>query len=164
MKKMILSMAILSLAFGAMTAQRGTTAQRKPAIKQVQITTRTVAKQPAGKAYALDLTRGGTMYNLAAGVDYSRVQIRTPKGDMTVAELIKKSGKNISGPLRVGMTSDIRTMRLGLKRRVGGGLSFECGGLACVCTGDEDCNDLFTSDNCGPIAICYPDGCVCIRI
>jgi len=82
---------------------------------------------------------------------------------MTVADLIKKSGKNITGKVRVGMTSDIRTQKLGLARRVGGGgrLNFSCGDLACVCSGDDDCNDLFTSTNCGPIAVCYEDGCFC---
>jgi hypothetical protein len=164
MKKMILAVALLSLTFGSISSQKKTTPQRKPAIKQVQVTTRAVAS----KGYAVDLTRGGTMYNLASGVDYNRVQVHTSKGDMTVAELIKKSGKNISGPLRVGLTSDVRTMKLGLTRRPGGiggrgGLNYDCGDLACACTGDDDCNDLFTSDKCGPIAICYPDGCICIR-
>jgi hypothetical protein len=159
-KNIILAMTLLTLAFGSATAQKRTTSQRKPAIKQVQVTARAVAS----KGYAVDLSRSGTMYNLASGVDYSRVQVHTSNGDMTVAELIKKTGKNISGPLRVGLTSDVRTMKLGLTRRVGGGgLNFDCGALACVCTGDDDCNDLFSSTKCGPIAICYPDGCVCIR-
>jgi hypothetical protein len=161
-KKTILVVALLSLVFGLALGQKKSPAQRKPALKQVQVTARAVSS----KSYSADLTRSGTMYNLASGVDYNRVQVHTSKGDMTVAELIKKSGKNISGPLRVGLTSDVRTMRLGLGRRVGvggGRLNFDCGELACSCSGDDDCNDLFTSDKCGPIAICYPDGCICIR-
>jgi len=166
MKKITLAIALLLMTFGSTTAQKGTTAQRKPAIKQVQVTAQTVARQPASKAYTLDLTRKGMIYNLASGVDYSRVRVRTAKGDMTMTELIQKSGKTITGALRVGMTSDIRTQKLSLSRRPGGGggLNFSCQNLVCVCTGDQDCNDLFTSDLCGDIAICYPDGCVCLRI
>jgi hypothetical protein len=47
------------------------------------------------------------------------------------------------------------------------GLGFECGGLICACSGDDDCNDLFTSGLCGA-AVCFPDKrggvvCVCLR-
>ena len=166
MKKIILVVTLALLATGSAIAQRSTTAQRKPAIKQVQVTSQVVARQPASKAYTLDLTRKGTIFNLAPGVDYSRVRVRTAKGDMTMSELIQKSGKSISGAVRIGMTSDIRTQKLSLSRRPGGGggLNFSCQNLVCVCTGDQDCNDLFTSDLCGDIAICYPDGCFCIRL
>lgn len=166
MKKIILAVTLALLASGSAFGQKNTTPQRKPAIKQVQVTSQLVSRQPASKAYTLDLTRKGTIYNLATGIDYSRVRVRTAKGDMTMSELIQKSGKSISGALRVGMTSDIRTQKLNLSRRPGGsgGLNFSCQNLVCVCTGDQDCNDLFTSDVCGEIAICYPDGCICIRI
>ncbi len=145
------------------TTTRRTTADsaRKP-IKQVEVSARTVKSQPRGKHYMMDLTKAGTIYNLAADADTSQVQVRTAKGNMTVAELVQKSGKTITGPLRVGMTSDIRAQKFGT--RVGAGrLNYDCGDLACACTGDEDCNDLFLSDKCGPIAVCYPDGCICLR-
>jgi hypothetical protein len=165
MKKITLAIALLLVAVGSTVAQKDMTAQRRPTIKQVQVTTQAVARQPVSKAYTVDLTRKGTIYNLASGVDYSRVRIRTAKGDMTMAELIQKSGKNISGALRIGMTSDIRAQKLNLSRRPGGGgLNFSCENLVCVCTGDKDCNDLFTSDLCGDISICYPDGCFCLRL
>jgi len=162
MKKIILAVTLLSLTLVFATAQRRQTI--KPEIKQEQVTVQTMARQPASKAYVLDLTRKGTIYNIASDVDYNRVRVRTSKGDMTIAELLKKSGKNISGKLRVGMTSDIRIQKLGLARAGGGALNYSCGDLACSCSGDDDCNDLFSTDKCGPIAVCYPDGCVCIRI
>jgi hypothetical protein len=31
-----------------------------------------------------------------------------------------------------------------------GRLGFVCSGLFCTCTGDVDCNDMFSSGNCGP--------------
>jgi hypothetical protein len=162
MKTFIVAITLLSLTFVFATAQRRQPI--KPEIKQEQVTVQTMARQPASKAYVLDLTRRGTIYNIASDVDYNRIRVRTSKGDMTIAELLKKSGKNITGKLRVGMTSDIRIQKLGLARIGRGGLSYDCGNLACSCSGDDDCNDLFSSDKCGPIAVCYPDGCVCIRI
>ena len=167
MKKITLAVTILLVAFGSTTAQRKPITQRKPVFKQVQVTSQTLSRQPGGKAYAINLTRKGTIYTLASGVDYSRVLVRTPKGDMTVADLIQKSGKNVSGVVRIGMTSDIRAQRFGASRMGrpgGGGLNFSCGDLVCACSGEDDCIDMFDTNRCGPIAICYPDGCICIRI
>jgi hypothetical protein len=155
MKKIIAALFLISLAFSFSTAQKK--------IKQVSVSSKTMARQPAGKAYSLDLTRKGTIYTLAPDVDYSRVQVRTSKGEMTMAELLTKAGK--SGRVRVGLTSDIRTQKLNLARVSGGGaLNFNCEGLLCTCTGDEDCNDMFTRGGCGDIAVCDERGCACLRI
>ena len=167
MKKITTLVMLLLLAFGLTTAQKRPVTQKKPTFKQVQVTTQTLARQPAGKAYAINLTRKGTLYTLASGVDYSRIQVNTSKGAMTIAELLSKSGKNVSGVVTVGLTSDIRAQRFSgtrIGRGVGGGLNFDCSALACSCSGEDDCIDLFNTSNCGPIAVCYPDGCVCIRI
>lgn len=168
MKTLVLIPTLLSLAFIGTTAQRPQAdAQRKPSRKHVEITAATVAKQPGGRPYAIDLTRRGTIYTLAEGTDYARVRVRTSKGDMTVAELLQKAGKKVSGKLQIAQTSDLRAERVrsGRGTRLGGrGLAFDCGALACGCSGDDDCNDMFESGNCGPIAVCYPDGCICIRL
>lgn len=162
MKKFILALALLSLA-GFTFAQK--TDPKKNSVKQVQVTGRAITARPAGKSYLLDLTRKGTIYNLAADVDYSRVQVRTSKGEMTMADLLKKTGKTISGKLRVGMTSDIRAQKLALSRIGGGTLNiYNCDGLLCSCSGDDDCNDMFTKGGCGDIAVCDERGCWCLRI
>jgi hypothetical protein len=153
MKKLMLALFLISLAFSFSTAQKK--------LKQVQVTSKTIAGQPAGKAYSLDLTRAGTLYTIPAGVDYSRIQVRTSKGEMTMADLLKKSGR--SGKVRVGLTSDVRTQKLGLSRSAGT-LNFNCEGLLCTCTGDADCNDMFTTAGCGDIAVCDERGCACLRI
>lgn len=137
--------------------------QKQSVVKEVHVAPQASARQPQ----VLNLTHKGTIYILPAGADYTRVVVRTTKGNMTVAELLKKTSRSISGPLRIGLTSDIRAQRAVAARGMTGGsrhLNFDCGDLACACTGDDDCNDLFTSGKCGPIAVCYPDGCVCIRI
>jgi hypothetical protein len=47
----------------------------------------------------------------------------------------------------------------------GGGLGFTCQGIECSCSGDADCNDMFSTDLCGDIAVCYEDGtCRCLRV
>jgi hypothetical protein len=46
-------------------------------------------------------------------------------------------------------------------------LGFTCGRGGCVCSGDMDCNDMFTTNVCGPNAVCFNLGgqviCVCSR-
>ncbi len=163
MKKIGLALTLLSLAFSFSIAQKDT--QKKVPVKEVGVTAKTVAGRPAGKAYPLDLTRKGTIYNLAADIDYSRVQIHTAKGDTTMADLLKKTGRTVSGKLRVGLTSDIKAQKLSLTR-IGGGttLNYNCEGILCSCTGDADCNDMFTKEACGDIAACDERGCWCFRI
>lgn len=137
-------------------------------MKQVSVSSKVLASQAAGKPYSLNLTRTGTVYNLDANLDYNRIQVHTAKGNMTMAELVKKSGKEVKGKAVIGMTSDIRAMRIALTRVGGGGrgLGYDCGDLACICSGEDDCIDLFDTTKCGPIAVCYPDSgiCICIRI
>lgn len=46
-------------------------------------------------------------------------------------------------------------------------LGFQCSGPICICSGDADCNDMFTTSLCGD-AICFvTDGggvvCLCLR-
>jgi hypothetical protein len=40
---------------------------------------------------------------------------------------------------------------------------FTCGGFGCVCSGDADCNDMFSTNACGPYAVCINDVCWCSR-
>lgn len=46
-----------------------------------------------------------------------------------------------------------------------GSSEFTCEGLACTCSGDDDCNDMFTSNVCGDLAYCDADTgeCHCLR-
>jgi hypothetical protein len=163
MKKTILALTLLSFAFSLIAAQKNETEKKTP-IKQVGVTAREVAARPARKAYVLDLSRKGTIYTFAADVDYSRVQIHTSKGQMTMAELLQKTGRTVTGKVRIGMTSEIRTMKLGLARIGGGPLNYNCEGILCSCSGDADCTDMFTKEACGDIAACDERGCWCFRL
>jgi hypothetical protein len=163
MKKVALALTLVSLAVSFVIAQKTESVKKTP-IKEVGVTARTVAARPASKAYVLDLTRKGTIYNLAADVDYSRVRLHTSKGDMTMAELLKKTGRTVSGKLRFGASSDIRALKFSVARIGGGTLNYNCAGFLCTCTGDEDCNDLFTKEACGDLAGCDDRGCWCLRL
>jgi hypothetical protein len=51
--------------------------------------------------------------------------------------------------------------------RIRGAPGFDCSGPLCICSGDDDCNDMFTTGLCGD-AICFSDSagnvvCLCIR-
>jgi hypothetical protein len=50
----------------------------------------------------------------------------------------------------------------------GGTLGYTCSGLLCTCTGDDDCNDMFSDGLCGPISSCDESGpepvCRCLKI
>ncbi len=45
---------------------------------------------------------------------------------------------------------------------------FGCDGVACVCSGTDDCTDMFGSGSCGD-AMCFGDGkggfvCICLQV
>lgn len=42
-------------------------------------------------------------------------------------------------------------------------MDFACTGGYCVCRGDVDCNDMFTTNVCGPNAVCIGSYCFCDR-
>jgi hypothetical protein len=50
--------------------------------------------------------------------------------------------------------------RMGLGAQM---LGFTCGGAGCICVGDADCNDMFSTNVCGPYAVCSDSVCVCSR-
>lgn len=141
----MLAAILLTLALGL------TIAQKKQPVKRVELTAQTISKQPKGKPYALDLTRKGTLYNLAADADYSRVQIHTATGEMALADLVEKSGKN--GRLVIGLITDLRGIGLKLgSPKVP--FKYRCEGLTCKCSGDADCSDMFAAGVCGDVASC----------
>lgn len=155
MKKIITAGAILLFALGFSFIA----AQKTDPVKRVQVTSRAIAGQRKGQTYVLDLTRKRTIYSLAKGSDYSRVSVRTSKGDRQMSELLK--GRTIKGDLLFGLTADLRGQKLGLGRPAGT-LAYDCGDpLTCTCNGDTDCNDLFSSGKCGDLSGCDTGTGIC---
>src|SRR5438132_14305480 len=99
---------LAALALALLVSAFGQTPQPK-AIKRVEVTAQTIASQPASKPYIIDLTRTGTIYVLAAGIDYSRVRVRTSTGEKAMSDLVKRLGikqLGTSGTLKLGMSFD----------------------------------------------------------
>jgi hypothetical protein len=158
MKKIAIAITLLVIAFSFSLGQKTTA----PA-KSRTVSAATIARLPAGKKYEVDLTRKGTIYNFNGdGTDFSRVTVRTTAGVKTMAELLKQSGANVKGNLAVGTPADLRGLKLGPSRTGGGTVNFTCSGLFCGCTGDVDCNNMFSGGACGSIAWCYNDRCYCV--
>jgi len=58
----------------------------------IQVSAQTVNSQPAGKAYVAEL-RKGTIYEIAAGADISRIQIRTSVGRVATERGAGQAGR-----------------------------------------------------------------------
>jgi hypothetical protein len=63
----------------------------------------------------------------------------------------------------------IQAVASALRAGAGAGrLGFACAPWGCICTGDADCNDMFSTNACGSRAVCFTDArggvvCVCVR-
>ncbi|MEO6391914.1 MAG: hypothetical protein ABIP75_08695, partial [Pyrinomonadaceae bacterium] len=132
-------------------------------IKKVEVSRTAVERQPANKAYLVDVTRKDAVFNVAADVDRNRVRVKTSKGIMTLAEVLRKANRPTTGAVRIGLTSAIRNPTVGTFPGTQGTALVSCEGLLCTCTGDVDCNDMFTNYNCGDLAGCDERGCWCLK-
>jgi hypothetical protein len=137
-------------------------------ITPIRVTANEIARLPGTTPYLVDLTRPGAMYEFDPSVgpiDYSRVIIRTGKGDTAIGTLM-------NGPLRSRITAQWSSTRFRMSHPGGSRTflgpksitNFTCQGLECTCTGDPDCNDMFGSGVCGDIAVCNENGCSCLRL
>jgi len=181
MKKIILAVTLLSLALGFSTAQE------TGSVKKVQVTAQTLASLPANQPYRMDFARKGTVYELAAGLDYSRVRISF-RGDgatwgaydtVALSDVARKLGVTGSKFL-LGTFSDLRALDYGFPPG-GGTVQPPDGGTVVefkhdkqngiyTCVGRKDCSELSKSGKCGPIAGCGKNiddkgnwGCACLE-
>lgn len=136
MKRIILAVALSALALSCTPA-------KEKGIERVQVTSQAIASQPGGKPYVIELTRDGSVYNVAADIDYSRVIVRTSAGEEPMSEVVKRLA--IAGTqFLVGSASDLDSLDFGFPP---GDTSppvseAKCNGLVCGCTGAKDCKDL----------------------
>ncbi len=139
-----LTLALLVSAYSRAT-QSGTS-------NKVTVTAQTIASQPAGKSYVIDLTRKGTDYEVAADVA-SRVRIRSAKGEIALSDLIREMG--LTGSLFL------------LTASPGGGTIIppngvtratqNANGTMAACKGasnGKDCKDLTSSGLCSGGLVC----------
>jgi hypothetical protein len=89
----------------------------------------------------------------------SSKEARMERQEINREEMTVKSGDTLTAAHVAVLTRGLGSLR----PRLG----FECGGPLCICSGDEDCNDLFTTGLCGD-AICFEGAggdvvCLCLR-
>ncbi len=116
-------------------------------IKRIQVTAQSIANQPPGKPYILDLSQTGTIYELAAGVDFNRLRVRTYQSEVTITDLMRGAGR--TGRSFLGRASDMRqeVLEPGARRAPGGKTAgfVNCAGgkkTDCHCSGWRDCIGL----------------------
>ena len=78
---------------------------------------------------------------------------------MSEAKTLKSFSQLTAGKQTLSISASQRSTAL----RAKGSLNFNCNGSYCACTGDADCNDMFTTNVCGPSAICIGSSCFCSR-
>jgi len=127
----------IALAFVSCT----TTGQRN-SIEPLLVTQESIANQPAGRAYII-VPRTGAVYDVAPGIDYSRVLVRTSsKPEMTVDQYVSGLGLKFAGQeVLLGSLDDLVVV---LPPDDGGGSEADCpsGSGICTCIGRKDCSDL----------------------
>jgi hypothetical protein len=101
-----------------------------------EVTAQTVAQLATGTPVVLDLTRRGTVYGVAVGIDYRRVRIRTSRGEMPLSDLANRLGPG-AGKLVVGTLADMKARLVPLTSRAA--LPHTCDGSFCLCQGFADC-------------------------
>ena len=159
MKEIIFAVTLLLLTFNFNAAQKNTTSSSKKPIKQAHVTAQTIAAQPAGKAYVIDLTRKGTIYTLDAGIDYSRIRVVTPTGERALSDVINNVGLKqlqTGGKLRLASFGDLLEPTGGVSPMI------NCSASAtCVCTGFSHCLLLELGGCCRTQMECTASGCWC---
>jgi hypothetical protein len=118
--------------------------------KPVQVTAQMIASQQGGRPYVIDLTRRGAIYDVAAGADYGRVEVRTSGGNIALNDFVRRRGFSAGERLLLGSLSDLVNL---LPPDGGHVAKFSCEGPdnligECSCTGRKDCSDLSSSGKC----------------
>lgn len=124
-------------------AQQTPMAIAKTEIKPTQIQTTKRGPYSVMSVDAKTLAKGVNYLKLATG---DTLSVTVQKGKITSYTLTSKTGQ-------VKGTAVVKS----------GALEFACNRSFCSCAGDADCNDMFTTNVCGPNAVCFGDICVCMR-
>jgi hypothetical protein len=134
-------------------------------LHSTRVTADDLSRNPAGENYVVDTTRHGAVFDFdskSRAIDFSRITVRTRSGSVSMEELLKKllPGTADRSALRIGNPKELSR---GKASQTLGRLNYNCPpGEPCTCTGDDDCNKMFTDGVCGDIAVCYPTGCACL--
>jgi hypothetical protein len=149
-----------------------TSAQKGAAtLRRIQVNARTITALPKGKKYVVDLTQRGVKYEFdpkAGQIDFSRVMVRTARGEVTIGSFLEKmlpkdklpALKNTSLSLILGTraTGTVQSLPTNPSKLI------QClrDSNICVCEGEDDCQLLLDSNACVSfICINSPSGAFC---
>ena len=140
--------AVTVLAFVSCT----TAGQRRP-IEPLLVTSESIANQPAGQSYIIT-PRSRAVYDVAPGIDYSRVRVGTSTGDLTLDEFVGRLGVRFAGEeLLLGSLHDLAAVLAAvLPPDDGSSFKYDCdrASKTCTCIGRRSCGDLSRSGLCRP--------------
>ncbi len=122
-------------------AQNKVSFPRAKAIKETEITTQTKGTKTTYKV---------SEQNLKSGINYLVLK----NGDKFYVEVVK-------GKIKSFTISKADGTLIGVVKPGDKVLQFNCTGNVCTCNGDEDCNKMFSTNVCGPVAVCVGTACAC---
>lgn len=148
---MVIALALAALVFAYSQTARAVPPQAGAGTK-IQVTSQTLTSQPAGKPYVIDTSSTGKVFEIAAGIDYSRVQVRTARGVTSLSDLVRKFG--VTGKFLLGSANALNAIGFGFsdnRVNVPPGVvvaEVKCKGGVCSCEWGRDCNDMLKGKLC----------------
>lgn len=140
-KRILLIALVLSSFLQVCFSQTKVNFPNAKAIKQTEITTQV---KETKTTYLV------SPQNLKPGMNYLTLK----NGDKFYVEIVK--GKVKSFTISKSDGTLIGVVKPGDKV-----LEFSCNGNICTCNGDADCNRMFSTNSCGPVAVCVGSACAC---
>lgn len=113
-------------------------------IPRDQISTKTKAARTVTFIKKSALKNGHNFMTLRSG---NRLYVEFEKNEIKSFTLAKPDGTKIEKFFHKARTSKVPS----------------CFDNYCVCSGDEDCNDMFSSGLCGDEAVCMGEICICVK-
>ncbi len=139
-------------------------------LRRIQVNAKAVSALPKGKKYVVDLTQRGVKYEFdpkAGQMDFSRVMVRTARGDVTMASFLEKF---IPKDKLAGFKYSSQSFSLGTRLPGTVQTPFPntskitiCSGFVCTCSTESECQDLLDSRICPGTFVCVntPNGVYC---
>ena len=144
LKKIIFILLTFTLVINkGLFAQEKVNFREKIEIKESQVQIKTKGSYTIRYVDPVTLKKGYNYLNL-------------PSGDIIYIEYGSGKIKSLYLTSKTGMLKDRIII-------TGGATQFQCSRGICTCIGEDDCNDMFTTNACGKVAICIGDICACTR-
>ena len=171
----IATLVVFTLALAGFSTPTVQTPGGTSTLRRIQVNAQTITALPAGKKYVVDLTKRGVKYEFdpkAGQIDFTRVMVRTARGDVTMASFLEKiiPKDKLSGFKYSSQSFSLGTRLPGTVQTPLANTSkeFSCDIYdTCYCEGESDCQTLLNWRVCGGGLVCITLGdrlfCSCQR-